>query len=200
MYSFVKPFLLFTTAALLLATASPALRAQSVDGDLNFANATSSDIVAVNGTVATISNGTLATGPLTFPRVRRTYSGTATQTTAAGVVTTGVFTLKVESDGTLDGTFTFGGVNSAYYGAVARTNLGEKRVNGSGYLQALIPVTVNFTNGDGTISPVTIATPNTSVVKVPLVIDSTSVTGGILNADGSSLLFRGDRVVKTAGN
>lgn len=141
----------------------------------------------------------------TFPRTIRTYVGTVTQTSAAGAVTTGTFELDLKTQGTLYAQTVIDGTTVSYYGLVSRASLGERRTSGSGYIQFL-PLPISATPGStdtvalglaGKVLTVNVPTEGTitplDLPKIPVVINRTAAYGGILNADGSSLVFRGAR-------
>ena len=121
---------------------------------------------------------------------RRTYTGTATLTTAAGVTTTGTFTLYVLKKGALHATPTFNGVSASYEGGLATSyssfteSPDSVRRKVSGFVST--PVTV--TNPDGSMT--------ISALPLPLMIYSSITYGGMVNEDGSVLSVRAVRDAK----
>ncbi len=158
----------------------------------------------LTGAAANVSAQSLTFPPITI-HVTRTYTGTATQTSAAGAVTTGTCTVTLDDRGQLAGLIVIDGVTTNYYGVLSRAKLGEKRTSGSGYFSSLKVVITSA----GSL-PVTGATPITvtgsTVVfsapqnKVPVVVTATAAYGGLLNEDGSSLVFRAARTTETTEN
>ena len=105
------------------------------------------------------------------------YTGTVTQTTASGAVTTGSVHLSVRSDGKLDGSLTLGGVSTAYTGRLRTSAKRRDTGTGSGYL---IPADANGHRIHGTD-------------KIPLIVEKGVFQGGTLDASGTALVLRGTK-------
>ena len=120
------------------------------------------------------------------------YTGTVTQTTAAGQVTTGTFTLNPPSafltepnaarridSGRITATITLNGVTTNYTGRLARNDRGYRSLPGIAYLRAVVDDTQ----------------PLASSVKIPVIVNVDQAYGGIQDETGNSLTFRGARAV-----
>ena len=120
------------------------------------------------------------------------YTGTVTQTTAAGQVTTGTFTLNPPSafltepnaakrldSGRITATITLNGVTTNYTGRLARNDHGYRSLPGIAYLRTVVDETQ----------------PQASLVKIPVIVNADQAYGGIQDETGTSLTFRGTRAV-----
>ena len=114
----------------------------------------------------------------------RTYSGPATQVTAAGAATSGTFTFSYFKGGQLSATTVFNGVTTSYYGLLPHIKSNGISGERAGFLLTSIPTTT--TSGGAVFTTY-------STTIIPVVVDKTVVSGGIQNADGTSLTFRGER-------
>lgn len=128
------------------------------------------------------------------------YTGTVTQTTAAGQVTTGTFTLyfapvagsdvttfKQLDSGRLLATIILNGVTTNYAGRLALNSHGVRSAPGIAYLRP-------FAAGS--------AQPVPAAAKIPLFIEASLAYGGIQDEAGTSLTFRATRgsfVISTNG-
>ncbi len=119
------------------------------------------------------------------------YTGTVTQTTATGLVTTGTFTLNTASaladdpyafkdiDSRLIASITLNGVTTEYAGRLALNSQGVRTVPGIAYLRPVVT---------GTSQPVTAA------AKIPIFVNASLAYGGIQDEAGTSLTFRASKV------
>lgn len=115
---------------------------------------------------------------LTLAVTLRTYTGTATQTTVAGVTTTGTIALSYLTGGLLQAQTTFNGVSTTYVGSLSHASFnGTNRVR-SGLLNAFSLLTASGISFGNPTPP------------IPLIVDKTVAYGGLQNADGSVLTFR----------
>ena len=118
------------------------------------------------------------------------YTGTVTQTTSTGQVTTGTFTLNPPSafltdpngvkridSGRITATITLNGVTTNYTGRLARNDHGYRSLPGIAYLRAVVDDTQ----------------PAASSVKIPVIVNVDQAYGGIQDEVGTSLTFRGAR-------
>ena len=135
----------------------------------------------------------LSANPGVVKAPTRTYTGVATQTSAAGVKTTGTVTVNFYRGGGLDALITLNGVPKSYSGEVLAssslltlTTTGTKPVKTSGVLN---PLTVVDTQ-EGKFTSIFIDG------QVPVIVNKTVAYGGIQNDDGSSLTFRAARDTK----
>ncbi len=152
-----------------------------------------SHLAAQSAEPAFVADKVYTDGPIT-----RTYTGTATQTTAAGVTTTGTFSLLHHRDGVVQASITLNGVV---------TNYGGNLVASTGFFPTPIDLThpyrivkntgllINF--GSPPASPDGVVNATVIILsQVPVFVDKTVAYGGQQNADGSVLTFRAMRDAK----
>ena len=158
------PAFLLTAVSLCLTGALSSLCAQT-------------DAGAATVTVQTSVDGAATTLPIVVPPIYfyTNYTGTVTQTTVAGVTTTGTFYLAVNGNSQINATVVLGGVTTNYVGVVRRQASKERNGTGSGYLILADSANHRVPGSD----------------RIPLTVGKGVFYGGTLGEDGTSLVFRG---------
>ena len=137
------------------------------------------------------ANLTSASLPITVVPLR-TYTGTAVQTSAAGVAITGTITISFSAGAKLNATTTIGGVTTIYSGELLASDA-VLRVTGTGTYHT--PKTVGAFNTstvlNGPARTIVVATG-----QIPVIVNKAVAYGGLQNDDGSALTFRATRDAK----
>ena len=152
-----------------------------------------SRLAAQDAETVTTTGKVYTDGPIT-----RTYTGTATQTTAAGVTTTGTFSLLYHRDAVVQASITFNGVVT-YYGGnlVASTGFYPTPIDLTHPYKQVKNTGLLINAGSPPPSPNGISLPVVVILsQMPAFVDKTVAYGGQQNADGSVLTFRATRDAK----